>query len=622
MLLAVPAGNAATPALLRAPVVESGHAPNAEYAPGHVLVGFKPGATRAARLGLRSQAGLRVIQRFRGFGMQLLRAPRGMTVPQAVRALERNPAVAWAEPDYIRHPLLNNPPLDALFAQQWDLNNTGQPHDVADRPTIPGSPVDHAGTSDADIDAPEAWGVTEGLNSVVVAVIDTGVDFSDADLSGQKWLNPADPPAGGDDDGNGLPDDNYGWDFGNNDNSLLSPTPWTGFDHGTHVGGTIAAEHNDDPSTGGVVGVCPGCRIMALKIARDSDGQMTVSREVAALNYAKAHGAQIANMSLAGIDWSNAEREAIRKSGMLVVAAAGNDSLDNDMALAVDYDGDGSPDFFSPSYPAAYSVANLITVAASNDQDRYAYSTECYEIYATRKGCAFTDWGHDSVDLAAPGVDISSTVPGGSWETWDGTSMAAPHVAGAAGLVLSQNPSYSVAQLKNAIMHGVDKPATLKTQYVAPPINAQKTGSFTRTSGRLNAFKALTASTASATPVTDGNIDHAASWSTRRRSGRVSWPADINDVFKRRLSKGHVYRITLTVPKGKDYDLFVWKPGTKEIWQQISTTLSRLKAYSVHGGAADETVQFRASATGTYYVHVSAWLFKSGSYTLRFKRIS
>jgi subtilisin family serine protease len=599
MLLAVPAGNAATPSLLRAPAIETGHG---EYAPGHVLVGFKPGATRAERVGLRSRAGLRVVQRFRSLDMQLLRAPRGMTVPQAVRTLEHNPAVAWAEPDYLRHPLLNNPPLDVLFAQQWDLNNTGQSHDVTDQPFIPGAPSDHVGTSDADIDAPEAWGAAgEGDNSVVVAVIDTGVDASHPDLANQIDLVNS-------------------RDIANDDTTLLSPNSWPGFDHGTHVAGTIAAEHND---LTGVVGVCPGCRIMALKIARDSDGQMTVSREVAALDYAKAHGAAIANMSLAGSDWSNAEREAIRKSGMLVVAAAGNDSLDNDMALAIDYNGDGNADFFSPSYPAAYSVPNLITVAASNDQDRYGYSTECvFDAGGTRNQCAFTDWGHDAVDLAAPGVDITSTVPGGSWETWDGTSMAAPHVAGAAGLVLSQNPLLSVAQLKNAIMHGVDKPSTLHTINIAPPIDRQKSGSFTRTSGRLNVFKALSASTANATPVTDGNIDHAASWSTRRRSGRVSWPADVNDVFKRRLSKGHVYRITLTVPKGRDYDLFVWKPGTKEIWQQITITLSRLRAYSVHGGAADEGVQFRATSTGTYYVHVSAWLFKTGSYTLRFKRVS
>jgi len=210
-------------------------------------------------------------------------------------------------------------------------------------------------------------------------------------------------------------------------------------------------------------------------------------------------------------------------------------------------------------------------------------------------------------------------VPGGSWETWDGTSMAAPHVAGIAGLVLSQNPLFTTAQMKNAVMHGVDKPATLHTMFIAP-VNTQKTGAFTRTSGRVNALAALTASTANATPVTDGNVDHAASWSTNKKSGSVAWPSDVNDVFKRKLSSGHTYRFTLVVPSGKDYDLWVWKPGTKEIWQFDST--NRLQKFSVHGNGRDEVVQFTAKKTGTYYVQVSAWLFKAGSYALKFERVS
>jgi subtilisin family serine protease len=303
---------------------------------------------------------------------------------------------------------------------------------------------------------------------------------------------------------------------------------------------------------------------------------------------------------------------------MLVVVAAGNESLDNDMALAIDTNNDGSADIFSPSYPAAYSLGNILTVAASNDEDRYGYFTECFiDLGLTRSDSAFTDWGHDSVDVAAPGVDVTSTVPGGAWETWDGTSMAAPHVAGIAGLVLSNTPLLSVAQLKNAIMHGVDKPSTLHTMYVAPPIRTTKSGAFTRTSGRVNALKALTASTANATPVTDGNVDHAASWSTNGKSGSVAWPADINDVFKRKLSQGHTYQFTLVVPKGKDYELVVWKPGTKEIWE-----FPKLQKFSAHGNGVDEVVKFKAGKTGTYYIQVSAWLFKSGSYTLKFKRIS
>jgi subtilisin family serine protease len=544
--------------------------------------------------------------------MHLVRVPRGVSVLEAVETLNRNPAVAWAEPDYIRHPLAD--PADGLFSQEWDLSNTGQLHDVTQ--SISGSPADHAGTSDADIDAPQAWALTAGSPSTVVAVIDTGVDFSHADLSPQKWVNPGETANLADDDGNGLVDDLNGWDFGENDNTLVDAAPhFSGFDHGSHVAGTIAAARDESI---GVVGVCPGCRIMALKIAQNN-GEMPISNEVKALAYAKAKGARVANMSLGGFQFSNAEREAIRKSGMLVVVAAGNDSLDNDMFLGVDLNNDNTQDVFSPSYPAAYSLDNILTVAATNDEDRYAYSTECFvEGGRTRNQCAFTDWGHDSVDVAAPGVDITSTVPGGGWETFDGTSMAAPHVAGVAGLVLSKNPLLSTAQVKNAVMRGVDKPSTLQTMN-SSSLNATKTGAFTRTSGRVNALAALGASTANATQVTDGNINHATGWSTGKKSGSVAWPVDINDVFKRRLSRGHTYRFSLVVPAGKDYDLLVWKPGTKEIWQFDSS--NRLQRASAQGSGKDEAVKFTAKKTGSYYIQVSSF-FKSGSYTLKFKRIS
>lgn len=589
----------------------------ANSVPGHVLVKFKPGVKRALTDRIERWAGLRTIQRFDSFQIHLLRTRSDEGVPQAVRRLNRRPAVAWAEPDYFRYPLAN-PPTDALFPDQWDLNNTGQPHAVSET-TLNGPAADHAGTDGADIDLSQAWTTAgnEGVSSTIVAVIDTGVDVSHPDLSGQMWVNDDDLGDGFDDDGNGKIDDTNGWDFGDGNNTLLSPNHWEGFDHGTHVAGTIAAAHDDATGT---VGVCPGCRIMALKIARDANGALPVSAEIKALAYAKANGAGIANLSLGSPQFSNAEREAIRKSGLLAVVSAGNDSLDNDMALAFDVQGNSNADIFSPKYPAAYTLPNVLAVAASNDQDRYGYSSECFAILNSRPRCAFTNWGHDSVDVAAPGVDVTSTVPGNSWETWDGTSMAAPHAAGIAGLVLSQNPLLSTAELKNALIHGVDEPTNLHTMYLAPPLKTTKSGSFTRTSGRVNANGALTASTTNATPVTDGNVDHAAWWTAKRKAGSVAWPNDINDVFKRTLSKGHTYRFTLPVPAGKDYDLLVWKPGTKEIWQFDGT--NRLQKFSAHGNGVDEAVKFTAKKTGTFYIHVSAWLFKSGKYTLRAKRLS
>jgi subtilisin family serine protease len=591
------------------------HAPrSADYEPGEILVGFHRGVNRSTRARSHARTGAHVERTFTELGVQLVQLPRGLSVQAAARLYRHDPSVRWAEPNYRRYPQAN------LFPQQWDLNNTAQLHTVTDV-TGDDTANPHAGAADADIDAPEAWAVEDGsTNHPVIAVIDTGVDVTQPDLSGQLWQNPGE--AGGtpgvDDDGNGKVDDVNGWDFGDGDNGLLSANPFLDHEHGTHVAGTIAADNDSD----GITGVCPGCRIMVLKIARDSTGAMPLSKEIAAINYAKAEGANVINMSLGAPQFANSEREAIRKSGLLTVVAAGNDSLDNDMALAADIDGNGTADVFSPSYPAAYTVPNILTVGASNDLDENAYFTECHSVTVglSKPRCAFTDWGHDSVDVSAPGVDILSTFPGGLYQTWDGTSMATPHVAGIAGLLLSQTPGLTPAQVKNAIMHGVDKPAALKTMFIAPPANTAKTGSFTRTDGRVNALSALSASTANATPVTDGNIDHAASWSSSSKSGSVKWSSDVNDVFKRKLSRSHTYRFTLVVPSGKDYDLWVWKPGTKEIWQFDPS--KRLQKASASSGARDEVVQFTAKKTGTYYVQVSAWLFKAGGYTLKFKRVS
>jgi subtilisin family serine protease len=593
------------------------------YVPGEVIVQFRAGASRAAERRVDARVGARVVERFGALGMQVAKVPRGLSVAAATRRYEADPTVAFAEPNYLRYPSLL--PGDARFAELFGLHSTGQSHPVTDTP-YGGAPAPHRASDDADIDAAEAWEAQTG-NGTVIAVIDTGVDVDHPDLANQLWMNPGETCPGCeanglDDDANGHIDDVHGWDFANDDNTLLSSNGFFGYDHGTHVAGTIAAELDD---TTGVVGVCPGCRIMVLKIARDSDGAMPLSAELGAINYAKEQGARIANMSYGGPAWSNAEREAIRTSGLLAVVAAGNDSLDNDMALAADLDGDGQADVFSPSYPASFALSNILTVGASNDEDKNAYSTECNAVLGSKPRCAFTNWGHDSVDLSAPGVDITSTVPDGTWTTWDGTSMAAPHVAGAAGLVLAQNPTYTVADVKNALMNSVDLPTSLDTLYIAPapgltgPSGAIAIGTgnpFTRTSGRLNALRALSGSTANVTPASDGNVNGARTMSKAQVSGTVAWPKDVNDVFKRKLYKGRTYRVTLVVPAGSDSDLFVWKAGTKEIWQ-----FPKLQRASAHVGSTDESAKFRAGSTGVYYLHVMAWLQEDGRYTLKIVRV-
>src|SRR5947208_14238575 len=234
--------------------------------------------------------------------------------------------------------------------------------------------------------------------------------------------------------------------------------------HGTHVAGIIAAEQENGE---GISGVCPGCRIMALRIGTATS--ITLGNELKAINYAIRNHADVINLSLGDPVWSKAERAAIAragKAGILVVVAAGNSSMDNDIDF---YEHpNGQPPSWAPSYPASYTLNNILSVAASNDRDQYGYVSQCQGVIPLWE-CAFTSWGHDSVDVAAPGVDILSTLKMGqsqgtnpNYEYFDGTSMAAPMVAGIAGLVRSEHPLYPAVQIKNAIMHSVHHPAALK----------------------------------------------------------------------------------------------------------------------------------------------------------------
>ncbi len=549
--------------------------------------------------------GASFVRRIRGLGIDVVKLAPGSSVPRAVAAYRSDARVATAEPDYLRH-TFETVPNDPEFGNLWALRNVGQPHPVADSGAL------LAGLPDADIDASDAWSRQIGVATTVIAVVDNGFAVGHPDLDGALWTNRAEIPGNGaDDDLNGKIDDVHGWDFANGDSSLAdAPSP-----HGTHVAGTIAAETDNGI---GIAGVCPGCRLMLLKVAR-RDGAIALSSLLAALAYARAEGADVVNLSLGGPAWSHLEREAIRKGRFLAVAAAGNESLDNDMYLADDRDGDGQPEFFSPSYPASYNLANLLSVAASTHSDEYGYATGCRARGASKPACAFTSWGHDSVDVAAPGVDILSTTPGSRYETLDGTSMAAPHAAGIAGLVKSQNPADTPVEVKNRIMRSVDRPTSLRwlpTQLFL----SRKYGRFTRTSGRVNAARALAALPTNATRRTDGNIDGARAVSTPFVAS-VAWPADVNDVYRRKFYAGRRYRVSIDGPAGKDFDLFLWRPGTKEIWETNSGCPGGKCLRVSAGGTADEAITFKAATTGVYYVHVSAWLLNGGRYTLRIRRL-
>ncbi|MCD4726690.1 MAG: S8 family serine peptidase, partial [Pirellulales bacterium] len=298
------------------------------------------------------------------------------------------------------------------------------------------------------IDAPEARSITTGSSSVVVAVIDTGVDYTHVDLAANIWTNPGEIAGNGiDDDGNGFVDDVYGYDFVNNDGDPMDDNS-----HGTHVSGTIAAAANNGV---GVAGVNWSSSIIALKFL-DGDGSGYLSDSVRAINYATIMRPQydvnvcVTSNSWGGGGYSTSMYNAIHASNnanILFVAAAGNSGSDNDS---------------SPQYPANYSCSNVVSVAAIESSGELA-SFSCY--------------GATTVDLAAPGASIYSTVPGNSYASYSGTSMATPHVAGVAALAFALAPDASVAEVRDAILGGTEPSAALSGKMV--------------TGGALNAYNTL-----------------------------------------------------------------------------------------------------------------------------------
>ena len=341
----------------------------------------------------------------------------GQSLEEVVEAYQSNPDVEYAELNYIVS--INLTPSDPLYSIQWPLNNTGQMYPESGYYNHP------PGTPDCDIDAPEAWDVHTGSSKVIVAVIDTGVDYNHRDLQSNMWVNEAElnGVGGVDDDENGYIDDIYGYDFINDD-----PYPIDDYGHGTHCSGIIAAEGDNGLD---IAGVCWDGRIMALKFL-GSDGSGTVAGAINAFYYAVENGADVTSNSWGSSAYSNAMEEAIayaHSQGVIMVAAAGNSNSN------------------SPHYPAYYD--HMISVAATNSNDQRApFST-------------YGDW----VDIAAPGVDILSlraneTSMGTTYDSYttiaSGTSMSCPHVAGACAFLLSANPLLTSGEVYDSLMETVD----------------------------------------------------------------------------------------------------------------------------------------------------------------------
>lgn len=392
----------------------------------HILVRFDPqaGDPRQLRIldGTTFASPLPLVP-----GLWEVQLSDGVSVATALAAYNASSHVLLATPNYTLSVFQS--PNDPQFGSQWNLHNSGQ----------------SGGTPDADIDAPEAWDTTIGSAATIVAVIDTGVDYTHPDLAANIWVNAGENPGDGiDNDGNGYIDDVHGYDFVNNDGD-----PMDDQSHGTHVAGTIGAVGNNGI---GVTGVAWNVRIMALKFL-DASGSGDTADAIRALDYAVQMGALISNNSYGATGAENADplfEEAIRNAaafGHIFVAAAGNSGNDND-AVA--------------TYPAGFDVSNIIAVAATDENDVLA---------------SFSNYGAGSVDLAAPGTDILSTLPGGQYGLSSGTSMASPHVAGVVALVRSLHPDWTHQQVIAQVLNSVD--------YV-PGLEGR-----TLTAGRLNAARAV-----------------------------------------------------------------------------------------------------------------------------------
>jgi serine protease len=408
----------------------------------------------------------------------------GQTVDQAIEQWSKYGVVAYAEPNYtIRANVVPNDPMNG---QLYGQNNTGQ----------------NGGTVDADMDAAEAWDVTTGSFRTVVAVIDTGVDYTHPDLYRNIWINQSEIPAGvrtllsdvdadglitfadlnsavnvgpgritdlnsngyidggdllksitvggwadGLDDGsNGFRDDLVGWDFVGNDNDPMDIVGEDG-GHGTHVAGTIGAMGNNGV---GVNGVVWQGQLMPVRFLGVGGGDSVGA--AMAIRYSANNGARISNNSWGGPGYSQSIYDAInfaRGRGQVFVAAAGNESANNDT---------------TGSYPGNYALDNIVAVAATDRNDRLA---------------SFSNFGRTSVDLAAAGVEITSTYPGNQYASMSGTSMATPQVSGAFALLLSREPTLAYTDAIGRALNSVDRVSALST--------------VTATGGRLNIAGALSA---------------------------------------------------------------------------------------------------------------------------------
>lgn len=351
-----------------------------DYVQGEILVKFKVSASSTNRASLKVNLGSSVLRNLNSIGVQQLKVRPGLSVQDAIKEYENRPEVEYVQPNYIYY-LQSTTPNDPDYSNLWGLNNTGQTVDSV------------SGTSDADIDAPEAWDINTGSPSVIVAVVDSGVDYNHPDISGNIWSNSGEVINATDSDLNGFVDDVRGWDFVDNDNDPMDPQS-----HGTHVSGTIGAVGNNGS---GITGVAWNTKIMPVRVL-NSLGSGTTANIVLGYDYAVANGAKIINYSGGGSPGGPTDQammdsiSAANSAGVLMVFVASNDANNNDAGG-------------THVYPSDYPYDNIISVSATDQDDSLAW---------------FSNYGATSVDVGAPGTNIYSLIPAREsilWEDFEGS---------------------------------------------------------------------------------------------------------------------------------------------------------------------------------------------------------
>lgn len=356
-------------AFMISPCLSQAAMSSAPYKAGEVLIKFKSGVSGLASESMIRRYNSKTLKIFSNIEAAHIKLPSGQNVEEAIKAFESDPSVEFAQPNYL-YKAAATVPDDTLYGQLWGLKNTAQTIVSPGGPDTPDS-THNPGSTGLDIAAEDGWDYITDCSSTVVAVLDTGINYSHNDLNANMWNG-------------GVAYPNHGYDFVDSDND-----PMDQHGHGTHVAGTIGAVGNN---TSGSTGVCWTASIMAVRVL-DATGTGTTANIISGLNFAVAQGARVINMSLGttGNDsLLSAAIDSTLSSNVVLVAAAGNSALNND----------GS----TPTYPCSYSAANLICVAALD---------QAYDL------ADFSNYGVTTVDVGAPGVNIVSSWPGTHATTTD-----------------------------------------------------------------------------------------------------------------------------------------------------------------------------------------------------------